>query len=94
MAGPLADALSLSRAKFRAASGTKHVPKTTQTIASMGIAVAEALVQPCKVKSMAEYIVPRERSEPTERSIPPVRITRVIPTATIPMMETWRSTSD
>ena len=30
--------------------------------------------------------------EPTERSMPPVRMTKVMPTATIPMIETCRAT--
>jgi len=30
--------------------------------------------------------------DPTERSIPPVSNTKVIPTAHIPLIETWRST--
>lgn len=31
-------------------------------------------------------------TEPTDRSIPPVRITQVIPTAMIALIDTWRST--
>ena len=44
------------------------------------------------VSSMAQSTEPSARIEPTERSMPPVRITSVIPTATIPLLETWRST--
>ena len=33
-------------------------------------------------------------TEPTDRSMPPIRMTSVIPTATMPLLETWRSTSD
>jgi hypothetical protein len=53
-----------------------------------------ALVHPSSVSSMAHKTEPRAMIEPTERSMPPVRITRVMPTATIPLLETWRSTSD
>src|SRR4051794_1134602 len=43
---------------------------------------------------MAQSTDPSAMMEPTERSIPPVRITRLMPTATIPLFDTCRSTSD
>src|SRR6476619_149233 len=42
---------------------------------------------------MAQMTEPSAIIEPTERSIPPVRITSVIPTAMMPLLETCRSTS-
>ncbi len=57
-----------------------------------GIEITAAEVQPSMVRSMAHSTEPRARIEPTERSMPPVRITSVMPTATIPLLETWRRT--
>ena len=50
-------------------------------------------VQPGWVSSMAQSTEPSAITEPTERSMPPVRITSVMPTATSPVIETCRSTS-
>src|SRR3954449_10409857 len=43
---------------------------------------------------MAHNTEPNAMIEPTDRSMPPVRITRVIPIATMPLLDTCRSTSD
>ena len=43
---------------------------------------------------MAQSTEPSARIEPTDRSMPPVRMTSVMPTATMPLLETWRSTLD
>ncbi len=40
---------------------------------------------------MAAVMEERQRTEPTLRSIPAVRMTPVIPTARIPISETWRA---
>ena len=52
-----------------------------------------AAVQPAWVSSMPVITEPKAITEPTDRSMPPVRITMVIPTATRPVIETWCSTS-
>ena len=52
-----------------------------------------AAVHPGLVSSMAQMIVEQPMTEPTDRSIPPRRMTIVMPVATRPVIDTWRSTS-
>ena len=42
---------------------------------------------------MAQMIVEKPITEPTDRSMPPSRMTRVMPVATRPVIDTWRRTS-
>ena len=75
----------------------KETIRATPTIATrkvMGRAMPAATVKPGCVSSNAASTVPRARIEPTDRSMPPIRITMVMPTATRPVIETWRSTSE
>ena len=39
----------------------------------------------------AQYMPAAPTAEPTDRSIPPVRTTKVIPSASRPLMDAWRS---
>ena len=55
--------------------------------------MAAAGVQPGTVSSMAQTTEQSAMIEPTERSMPAVRITAVMPVAMRPVIETWRSTS-
>ena len=50
-------------------------------------------VTPGTVSSMAQTTEQMAISEPTERSMPPVMITAVMPVAISPVVDTWRSTS-
>ena len=61
--------------------------------AKIGRPRIEAPVQPASVRSIEQTTEPRAMVEPTERSMPPVRMTSVMPTATMPLLETWRKTS-
>ena len=45
-----------------------------------------------EVSSDAQTMLPRAATDPTERSIPPVRITSSIPIEITPVLATWRST--
>jgi hypothetical protein len=68
---------------------------TTKAVSvASGIAIVALAVQPAWVSKAAVMTEPNASVEPTERSMPPVRITIVIPTATRPVTETCRSTSD
>ena len=42
---------------------------------------------------MAQMIVEKPMTEPTDKSMPPSRMTRVMPVATRPVIDTWRRTS-
>ena len=42
---------------------------------------------------MAQMMVEKPMTEPTDKSIPPSRMTRVMPVATRPVIDTWRRTS-
>ena len=70
--------------------GPGHQPEQDQV--KIGIETTAAVVQPSIVSSMAQSTDPSARIEPTDRSMPPVRMTSVIPTATMPLLDTWRST--
>ena len=67
---------------------------TTNTVsASAGIPIAAAGVQPGTVSSIAQTTEQSAMIDPTDRSIPAVRITAVIPVAISPVVDTCRSTS-
>jgi hypothetical protein len=53
----------------------------------------DAAVQPDLVSSIAQMMVAKPMTEPTDRSMPPSRMTMVMPVATRPVIETWRRTS-
>jgi hypothetical protein len=63
------------------------------TATAAGTPITEAAVQPGLVSSIAQMTVANPITEPTDRSMPPSRMTMVIPVATRPVIETWRSTS-
>ncbi len=63
------------------------------TIPAAGTPMTAAAVQPAWVSSMAETTVPKAMTEPTERSMPPIRMTMVMPVAAKPVIATCRSTS-
>ena len=71
----------------------RNATATKPTAAAAGTPMMEAAVQPALVSSMAQTMVENPITEPTDRSMPPSRITMVIPVATRPVIETWRSTS-
>ena len=73
----------------RAASATAAPP----TRIAAGTPMTDAAVQPGLVSSIAQITVEKPITEPTDRSMPPSRMTMVIPVATSPVIETWRSTS-
>ena len=50
-------------------------------------------VHPGRVRSIAQMIVEQPMTDPTDRSMPPRRMTIVMPVATRPVIETCRSTS-
>ena len=62
-------------------------------IVAAGTPMIEAGVHPGLVRSIAQTIVEQPMTEPTDRSMPPSRMTMVIPVATRPVIETCRSTS-
>jgi hypothetical protein len=55
--------------------------------------MTDAEVQPGLVSSIAQITVEKPMTEPTDKSIPPSRMTMVMPVATNPVIETWRRTS-
>ena len=60
---------------------------------AIGTPISAAGVSPGTVSSMAQTTVQIAISEPTERSMPPVMITAVMPVAIRPVIDTCRSTS-
>lgn len=56
------------------------VPLAAPTSRTSGMTVARG--QPCDSTSQAVSMVERATMEPTDRSMPPVRMTKVAPTAT------------
>ena len=62
-------------------------------IVAAGTPMIAAGVHPGLVRSIAQMIVEQPITEPTDRSMPPSRMTMVIPVATRPVIETCRSTS-
>jgi hypothetical protein len=77
--------LNAKRAKKPTASATAIVAKGTPMTA--------AGVHPGRVRSIAQMTEEQPITEPTERSMPPSRMTMVIPVATRPVIDTCRSTS-
>ena len=73
----------------RARKATARKP----TSVAAGTAKIEAVVHPDCVSSIAQTIVEKPITEPTDRSMPPSRMTMVIPVATRPVIDTCRSTS-
>ena len=61
----------------------------TTAAASSPVRMAGAICQPFDIrKAVSTAVMPQ--TEPTERSIPPVKMTRVMPIATIPTKEKFR----
>ena len=64
-----------------------NVPTTAA--ASSPVRMAGAICQPFDIRNAVSTAV-MPQTEPTERSIPPVKITKVMPIATIPTKEKFR----
>lgn len=63
------------------------------TSVAAGTPITAAAVQPGLVSSIAQITVEKPMTEPTDKSMPPSRMTIVMPVATRPVIETCRSTS-
>ena len=61
--------------------------------AAAGTLMIAAAVHPGLVRSIAQMTVEHPMTEPTDRSMPPSRMTMVMPVATRPVIETCRKTS-
>ena len=63
------------------------------TATAAGTPMIDAAVQPDLVSSIAQMMVEKPMTEPTDKSMPPSRMTIVMPVATKPVIDTWRRTS-
>ena len=70
-----------------------HSPlkRPTPAAANSATAIAATIGHPLDIRNAAKTAVIAQ-TEPTERSMPPVKITKVIPMATIPTKEKFRVT--
>ena len=69
------------------------IPLTMPTAVPTASAAASAPGTPASVVTVIENMIPtRARIDPTERSMPEVRTTNVMPTATTPVMDACRAT--
>lgn len=66
----------------------KNATARKLTRAAAGTPISEAAVQPAFVSSIAQMMVENPMIEPTDRSMPPSRMTMVMPVATNPVIET------
>ena len=62
-------------------------------IVAAGTPMTAAAVHPFSVRSIAQMTDEQPITDPTERSMPPSRMTMVIPVATSPVTDTCRKTS-
>src|SRR5215218_2336863 len=95
-AAPLAIAI-MARVTMKGATPRQIMtPPLMAPIAAPNVRVTRMTIgngYPCALlKSMAATTLQRLSTMPTERSIPPVRMTKVIPTATTPSIADWRKT--
>ena len=79
--------------RWRSRNRVAAVSTTKTVIAAAGSPIAAAGVQPSTVRSMAQTTEQSAMIEPTERSMPAVMITAVIPVAIRPVIDTCRRTS-